>query len=336
MTDWKIQGGLPPLSEEDWTREFERYKEFPEWEQRQSMSLPEFKTIYWWEYGHRMAGRAVGLAFCGPLVYFGARGFIPDALKGRLALLLGLGATQGLVGWWMVRSGLEEELRGQSKEIRVSPYRLATHLGLAFSTYSLLLWTALDVFDSPTPKLLAPPLVRGLSLAACGVVFATAVSGAFVAGNDAGRAYNTFPKMGDDWIPDGITRLHPLYRNLAENTAAVQLQHRLLAAASTTSVIALLAAARPHWAALPAAFRHASVAAGLALTAQVSLGIATLLLYVPLPLAAAHQLGSLLLLTTTIKAAHAVRTSSGSLLAVGLVAGGVLPLAGGGLLFAES
>lgn len=306
MTDWKVQGSLPPMNEKAWEEEFARYKQFPEWQQRQSMTMREFQTIYAWEYGHRMFGRVVGAAFVVPLAYFAARGRLKSFTP--YATLLALGGTQGLVGWWMVKSGLEADPESR-KEIRVSPYRLATHLGLAFTTYSLLVWTGLDALHKSTPVIAPPPprVLAPLAAGCFGLVFATAMSGAFVAGNDAGRAFNTFPKMDGRWIPDGIATLTPLYRNLAENTATVQFDHRLLATASTTAVLALLATAAPSWSTLPPAFRQSAKLMGLALVAQVSLGISTLLLYVPTNLAAAHQLGSLLLLTTTIKAAHSLR-----------------------------
>ena len=133
---------MPPLTLEQWSKEFERYKMFPEWKQRQNMTLDEFKFIYFWEYGHRMMGRFIGLAFAGPFMYFSYKKMIPRSLYPRLALLFSLGGTQGLIGWWMVKSGLNVD-PNQRKEIRVSPYRLATHLSIAFTTYVLLLWTGL-------------------------------------------------------------------------------------------------------------------------------------------------------------------------------------------------
>ena len=145
MTDWKLQGSLPPVTSEQWNTEFERYKTFPEWQQRQSMTIDEFKFIYFWEYGHRMMGRFIGLAFVGPFLYFSYKKMIPRSLYPRLGILFTLGGTQGLVGWWMVKSGLNVD-PSQKKEIRVSPYRLATHLGLAFTTYTLLLWTGIHIF----------------------------------------------------------------------------------------------------------------------------------------------------------------------------------------------
>jgi cytochrome c oxidase assembly protein subunit 15 len=143
MTDWTLSGGLPPTTTALWEVEFDRYKQFPEWQQRQSMTLDEFKFIYAWEYGHRMMGRFLGIAFTIPLIVFSARGMVPRSLYPRLGLLFGLGGTQGLIGWWMVRSGLKEQSihPSQTREIRVSPYRLATHLSMAFTTYTVLLWT---------------------------------------------------------------------------------------------------------------------------------------------------------------------------------------------------
>ncbi|KAJ1445794.1 COX15/CtaA family [Pelagophyceae sp. CCMP2097] len=317
MTDWKVQGTMPPTTLAQWTVEFERYKLFPEWQQRKSMTLEEFKFIFWWEYGHRMLGRCVGVAFVGPLIYFAARGRLTAQLKPRLALLLGLGASQGFIGWWMVQSGLDVDPQSK-KEIRVSPYRLATHLGMAFTTYSLLTWTALDVLrPGATTELSATAMrhgarLRPLAAASAVLVFGTAMSGAFVAGNDAGHAYNTWPMMGDVWIPEGTLSMSPLWRNFFENTPTVQLDHRLLAYATATSVgtltaVALFAENGKAWATLPLATRRALAAGAFTATAQVGLGVATLLLYVPIPLAATHQFGSLVLLTTMLGAAHSLR-----------------------------
>jgi heme a synthase len=198
MTDWKLQGNMPPITEKEWADEFERYKLFPEWQQRKSMTIDEFKFIYFWEYGHRMLGRSLGFAFAVPALYFGARGMIPKRLYPRIALLFGLGGTQGLIGWWMVKSGLEVDPK-QPKEIRVSPYRLTTHLSFAFTTYVLLLWTGLDVLHGPEKmKATAATLskeclkyakkVRGMAAVSGALAAVTVLSGAFVAGNDAGTS----------------------------------------------------------------------------------------------------------------------------------------------------
>jgi cytochrome c oxidase assembly protein subunit 15 len=200
MTDWKLQGNLPPITLSEWEIEFERYKQFPEWQQRKNMTLDEFKFIYYWEYGHRMMGRALGFAFAIPGAYFAARGMIPKRLYPRVALLFGLGGTQGLIGWWMVKSGLNVD-PAQRKEIRVSPYRLTTHLTMAFTTYGLLLWTAMDILHGPeamratAQKISAECMkharkIRAMAAVSAGLAAVTIVSGAFVAGNDAGMHHS--------------------------------------------------------------------------------------------------------------------------------------------------
>jgi cytochrome c oxidase assembly protein subunit 15 len=262
-----------------------------------------------------MLGRAVGVVFGVPLVYFVARGRIPPSLRGRMVALFSLGGAQGLIGAWMVQSGLDTDPQ-QRKEIRVSPYRLATHLGMAFATYGLLLWTALDVLHPPALRASASKVpaellakvggVRGGAALTAGLVFTTALSGAFVAGNDAGRAFNTFPTMDGRWVPEGALALAPAWRNIFENTATVQFDHRVLALASTTSVAATLGLASRGavWQALPVVARTSLVGMGAMVGVQVALGVTTLLMYVPLELAAAHQLGSLVLLSFSTAAAH--------------------------------
>lgn len=330
MTDWKLQGTLPPMNQEQWMTEFDRYKQFPEWQQRKNMTLDEFKFIFFWEYGHRMMGRMLGFAFAGPLVYFGARGMIPRHLYPRMALLFGLGGSQGLIGWWMVKSGLTDDVLESNKEIRVSPYRLATHLSMAFTTYGCLLWTSLEILKptsatvesvitrngaaSITPKLLgAVKQIRGLSLVNLALVATTALSGAYVAGNDAGRAYNTFPKMGDEWVPEGMWTLEPAWRNIVENTATVQFDHRVLALTTLSSITAMFVTAKRAasgvvWKQILPRYSQMMLhsAAGMA-AVQVGLGISTLLLYVPTHLAATHQFGSLVLLTFSTAALHSLK-----------------------------
>lgn len=339
MTDWKPLGSRPPLTTEEWVTEFERYKQYPEWQQRQTMDLEEFKYIFYWEWGHRMLGRSVGLAFAVPWAYFAVRGRIPPGYHGRMALLFAMGGTQGLVGWWMVKSGLGDDRRGDRQEIRVSPYRLAAHLGMAVATYGTLVYTGLGILSVPhdaasvgANKLqqvarslssTAMMHARKLRVGAVGVTGLTAVtilSGAFVAGNDAGNAYNTFPKMNDQWIPsDDMVdpSLQPKWRNMFENTATVQWNHRVLGTSTALSALTLAGIGLAHPAArnavTPQARRGLQVLGGVAV-GQVSLGIATLLHYVPIGLAAAHQLGSLAVLTSGIYAAHSLRYASPALI----------------------
>ena len=207
MTNWSPLGSLPPITQEEWEAEFSRYKTFPEWQQRKSMTLSEFKYIYGWEYGHRMLGRTVGLIFCLPWMYFTVRGKIPRGFQPRMVGLLAMGGTQGLVGWWMVKSGLGDDRRGDKDQIRVKPIRLTSHLTMAVATYGALLWTGLDILGLPHKNLaeeaakLSKSALRHAARLRTGSIGLTAltgitiVSGALVAGNDAGRAYNTYPKM---------------------------------------------------------------------------------------------------------------------------------------------
>jgi len=347
MTDWKPLGSLPPISEQDWLVAFDRYKQFPEWQQRKSMTVDEFKTIYYWEWGHRMLGRVVGVCFAAPWAYFALRKRIPAGYGNRMRLLFAMGGTQGLVGWWMVKSGLGSDRKGDRKEIRVSPYRLAAHLGMAFTTYSTLLWTGFGIMQIPNDVAngvngqvgskskiveLAQTLskegikyakkIRGGAIAVTGLTAVTVASGAFVAGNDAGNAYNTYPKMNDQWIPkdDMIDPdIIPAYRNAFENTAMVQWNHRVLGTSTALSALTLTGIGLFHPAArnaiTPQVNRGLKALGGLAF-GQMSLGIVTLLNYVPIGLAAAHQLGSLVVLSTGIYVVHSLRYVSPGVLRI--------------------
>ncbi|TXG66982.1 hypothetical protein EZV62_008257 [Acer yangbiense] len=351
MTDWKFAGGLPPLSDEEWFQKFEKYKQSPEYKRvNKGMSIEDFKFIYWMEYAHRMWGRGLGIIFALPFSYFLRKGYITLRLGLRLSSLFALGAGQGFIGWWMVKSGLEEP-PSEYAQPRVSPYRLAAHLTSAFVIYSGLFWTGLSAV-MPEPPAESVTLVRGaakvkkLALPVSFIVGITAISGAFVAGNDAvsvlfvlllylvfhknllnsmnvqgrnaciliflGLAYNTFPKMGDTWIPDDIFDMKPLIRNFFENTSTVQLDHRVLATTTLFSIGALWFATRKldiH----PAIRSLIGSTVGMA-ALQVTLGISTLLSYVPVSLGSAHQVGALTLLTLMILFNHTVRKPSTHLL----------------------
>lgn len=312
MTSWHPLGTLPPLTTEEWEVEFQRYQTFPEYQQRQSMDLSEFKYIYFWEYAHRMMGRTIGLAFCLPWAYLTVRNRIPSGYQPRLALLCGFGGLQGVVGWWMVQSGLGEDRRGDSHQIRVQPTRLATHLGLAMFTYSGLVWTALDIFKLPhfqnkaaemPPRILeVAKSLRWGGAALAGLTFTTILSGALVAGNDAGRAYNTFPKMNDQWIPEEYDP-----KNFTHNTATTQWNHRVLGTTTAATALAMSAVGLRRPQLLTPQTRKALVGIGVATSAQFGLGLVTLLNYVPIGLAALHQLGSVLVLTTSLYLVHSVR-----------------------------
>ncbi|KAJ4842690.1 Cytochrome c oxidase assembly protein cox15 [Turnera subulata] len=317
MTDWKFTGSLPPLSDEDWLNEFEKYRQSPEYKRvNRGMSIEDFKFIYWMEYAHRMWGRGLGIMFALPFSYFLRKGYITLRLGVKLSGLFALGAGQGLIGWWMVKSSLEEP-PSEYVQPRVSPYRLAAHLTSAFVIYSGLLWTALSVV-MPEPPAESVAWVHGaakvkrLALPVGLIVGITAISGAFVAGNDAGHAYNTFPKMGDTWIPDDIFEMKPLIRNFFENTSTVQLDHRILATSTLASLGAL-------WWFTRKVDMHPTIRSLIGSTVgmagvQVTLGVSTLLSYVPVSLGSAHQAGALTLLTLMIILNHTLRKPSLSLL----------------------
>ncbi|KAF5181307.1 Heme a synthase [Thalictrum thalictroides] len=316
MTDWKFTGSLPPLSEEQWLMEFDKYKQSPEYKRvNKGMRMEDFKFIYWMEYAHRMWGRGLGIMFALPFSYFLHKGYITVRLGVRLSALFALGAGQGLIGWWMVKSGLEEP-ESEYVQPRVSPYRLAAHLTSAFGIYCGLLWTGLSVVMPEPPAgsvvwIREAAKLKRLALPVGFLVGITAISGAFVAGNDAGHAYNTFPKMGDTWIPDDIFSMKPLLRNFFENTSTVQLDHRILATATLLSIGTLWCASRRldlH----PAVRSLVGSTMGMA-ALQVTLGISTLLSYVPVSLGSAHQAGALTLLTLVIFLNHSIRRPSASL-----------------------
>eukprot|EP00877_Chromochloris_zofingiensis_P011611 jgi/Chrzof1/6703/Cz19g06070.t1 len=316
MTDWKFTGERPPLTKADWEAEFAKYQSSPEFKLLHShMTVHDFKYIYWMEYAHRMWGRILGLAFVIPGSYFLARGYINGALGGRLGLLFLMGGAQGLVGWWMVRSGLEEP-KNQFEVPRVSPYRLTAHLTSAFAIYATLVWTTLSIVTPQASTATAThavqqgaSLLRSRLLPVSVLVGITAVSGAFVAGLDAGRAYNTFPLMNGQLIPDDYWAL-PGLCNAFENTAAVQLHHRALAVSTLAAVGYLWATGSKLPLPRPARLLLHATAAMTAV--QVTLGISTLLTYVPVSLGATHQAGALTLFTIVLALLHVLRPAQPS------------------------
>ncbi|XP_006880100.1 PREDICTED: cytochrome c oxidase assembly protein COX15 homolog [Elephantulus edwardii] len=301
MVDWHlIKEMKPPTSQEEWEAEFQKYQQFPEFKiLNHDMTLAEFKFIWYMEYSHRMWGRLVGLAYVLPAAYFWRKGWLNRGLKGRVLALCGLVCFQGLLGWYMVKSGLEE--KPDSHDIpRVSQYRLAAHLGSALVLYCASLWTSLSLL-LPQHKLVETHQLlrlRRFAHGTAGLVFFTALSGAFVAGLDAGLVYNSFPKMGESWIPEDLLTFSPILKNVFENPTMVQFDHRILGISSVTAITVLYFLSRRI--PLPRRTRMA-VATLLALAyTQVGLGISTLLLYVPTPLAATHQSGSLALLSVAL------------------------------------
>ena len=292
IVEWKpVTGALPPLGEAQWEQAFTAYKLIPQYrELNAGMTLSEFKTIFWWEWSHRLLGRFIGVAYLLPFLYFLWRGALSAELKRRLWLIFGLGALQGAVGWWMVASGLSER-------VEVSQYRLATHLTLALLIFAAIVWTLQRLAERPAP--VAPARLKATSYALVGLTFVQLYLGALVAGLRAGLLYNTWPEIDGAFIPSGA-RLwfeQPWWRNLFENALTVQFEHRM-----TAYALFLLAAFH----AIDAIALRASAAASAALwllaavTLQALLGILTLLNQVPLALALSHQAVAIAVLTLAV------------------------------------
>lgn len=298
ITHWSpISGALPPLSAADWQREFALYQQTDEYRLEHAwMQLADFKQIFWWEWGHRLLGRLIGLVYALPFFWFLWRGVLPKRLVPRFWAMLALGGLQGAIGWWMVASGLV----GRTD---VSHYRLAVHLLMALAIFSLVVWTAFDLRPakaSMDTRLKIPSIV---TLALLPVQIGL---GAFVAGLNAGFAFNTWPLMGDRFAPDGLWSLTPVWLNALENPITVQFLHRSVAYALFTAGMWACACA---W---RAGYRERACILAAALTGQVALGVATLVSGVPVWLGVAHQAGGVLLLAAALWVAHAAAGSGRS------------------------
>jgi cytochrome c oxidase assembly protein subunit 15 len=302
IVEWQpIVGALPPLTDAQWQETFAKYQQTPEYKLvNHAMSLAEFKGIFWWEYFHRLLGRLIGLAFAVPLAWFAFTRRIDRALALRLAGIFVLGGLQGAMGWYMVKSGLVDDPR-------VSQFRLTAHLSLAFLIFAAILWTALGLLfprrGGPVGAAAAP--LRRLAWWITGTVAYMVVTGGFVAGIRAGKAYNTFPLMNGHVIPPEILMLEPWWKNFFYNMATVQFDHRLGAWALAFLVPWLWLRARRGGLPLRA---RASISILLAAVAvQISLGIATLLHAVPVGLGATHQGVAVLVFAAALAVNHALR-----------------------------
>jgi cytochrome c oxidase assembly protein subunit 15 len=301
IVEWQpILGTLPPINEAQWLETFGKYQLTPEYRKvNQGMSLDAFKSIFWWEYFHRLLGRMIGVVFLLPLVWFWWLRQIDRPLALKLGGIFVLGALQGAMGWYMVKSGLVDNPR-------VSQYRLTAHLSFALAIYAAMLWTALGLLYPVARGAVAPPApLRRVSWIVTAVVAYTVVTGGFVAGIRAGFAYNTFPLMNGHLVPPEIFMLDPWQLNFFNNMATVQFDHRLGAWLLALLVPWFWLQARRE-ALAPRARLAGHLLLGM-LALQVALGIATLLLLVPIPLAAAHQGGAVLLVTAALLANHALR-----------------------------
>ncbi|PTB68900.1 cytochrome oxidase assembly [Trichoderma citrinoviride] len=333
ITEWRpVTGSLPPMSPADWESEFEKYRASPEFKLlNPHMTLDEFKKIYFMEWTHRLWGRFIGLSFVLPSLYFVARRRVSPRMALNLLGISSLIGFQGFIGWWMVKSGLKDDLFAPGSHPRVSQYRLTTHLATAFVCYSWMLLSGLTILRtrrfladpaaaSATIKAIKNPALNTLRrsvLGVTGLVFLTAMSGGLVAGLDAGLIYNEFPKMGLGLTPPKSELWDKFYsrkedgsdlwwRNMLENPSLVQLDHRILAVTTFCTILALFAYARTGRvaAALPRDAKKGTTGLVHLVSLQAALGISTLIYMVPTHLAATHQAGSLAVLTGALVLAH--------------------------------
>lgn len=302
ITEWNpVAGVVPPLSEGAWTDAFDKYKATPEFQLHPEMTRSQFEFIYWMEFAHRFVARAIGAVFLFPLLWFLLRRRVDRRLGKTLVAIFLLGGMQGAVGWFMVKSGLVDEPR-------VSPYRLAVHLMLAVVLFLWMLNLAWKL-RGVSPLAGADAGLRARATSLVGLVLITMTSGAFVAGTRAGFYFNTFPTMGGRLIPEGFWRDDLGFANLFENVATVQFFHRCLAFLIVAEVLTLWWKARRSGL---SKVRHAGRLVLAAGAVQVTLGITTLLLGVPIPVASAHQAGAVLLLTAAAWARAQAPTGSSS------------------------
>jgi len=303
MVHWKPLHFLPPMSESAWQEEFTAYQQYPEFQKKNAwMELADFKNIYWLEFSHRLWGRFIGIAFLVPFVVFAIQRRIDKPLGLKLGVLFILGGAQGALGWFMVASGLVDRPD-------VSQYRLAAHLLTAFVLYGALIWVALDLFRASAGRALTPvdPKVARRALTVLSAVLLVVFYGALVAGLDAGLIYNTFPLMDGQVVPSGLGDLTPWYLNLFENVMTVQFIHRVLAILLVVKVIGMWVRSRKtDLSARARMLTHGTLAM---VFVQAALGVSTLLLVVPLPLALAHQSGALILFTLTLCLANELRAA---------------------------
>ena len=294
ITEWRpVTGAIPPLSDADWQAEFARYQGTPQYDLlNRGMGLAAFKTIYWWEWTHRLLGRLIGVVFAVPFLAFLWQRRIDRALAGRLAVMFVFGAAQGALGWWMVQSGLVEA------RVAVSQYRLAAHLGLAIILFGYIFWTALEVVGARRTVVARASQFRSRMLVFAGLIFVQMLLGAFVAGLDAGQAFSTWPTYAGAWIPSGLYDLSPWWINHFENHALVHFQHRMLGYVVAAAAIWIFLSVRSIGPDKPLRLAGAHV---VALTAiQIALGVVTVVSGVALPLAALHQIVALALFASAL------------------------------------
>lgn len=301
MVEWNmIVGSMPPVSDADWQVPFEKYKQSPEYQIiNNQFTLEEFKSIYWWEYIHRMLGRTIGAVFLIPFIYFFLKKKFDGPLLKKMIVLLLLGALQGILGWFMVKSGLQ-------KEPHVSHYRLAAHLISAFTVFGFTFWYALDLlYPGAEATITTKKLIR-YSRIMFGFIVLQIIYGAFVAGLKAGLFYNTFPLMGRSFMPETVTVYEPFWKNLSENPAGVQFIHRWIAVIVAVFVLFVWEHARTLQ--LTSLQRKTSNVMLAVVIIQFLLGIFTLLYSVPVLMGVLHQTGAFFLFASALFFMHSLRS----------------------------
>ncbi len=300
MVEWKpLVGVIPPLNDTEWQETFDKYKQFPEYQKvNKGMSVGEFKSIFMYEYLHRVLGRLIGVIFLVPFLFFYFTGRIKTGLTPKLMVMFILGGCQGLLGWYMVKSGLVDNPR-------VSQYRLTAHLGAAVIIYAYILWVAFGLLSRQTnpsnTKECSPEQIGGLKNFAyvlTGLLFLMILSGGLVAGTRAGFAYPTFPLMGDSFIPPGLFSTTPAWLAMFEDITTIQFNHRIFA--YLLFILILSFSYKSLGKTSSTTLRMGIYIFVALLFIQIAMGISTLLLHVPVPLAAAHQGGAIALFTASL------------------------------------
>ncbi|MBL6429570.1 MAG: COX15/CtaA family protein [Maritimibacter sp.] len=301
ITEWNLVGGsLPPTSAEVWASEFEKYQQSPQYRlMNEGMSLSEFKSIYWWEWGHRQLGRFIGLVWIAGFLFFALTKRVPGGWNGRLLTIGVMIGVQGAVGWWMVHSGLQGEMTS------VASYRLATHLGLAFAILALILWCILLLGRSEAEVMQARRLreksLFGMGTGLMHLAFLQILLGALVAGIDAGRSFVDWPMMAGQFFPPDAFSIEPVWRNLFENPGLVQFMHRIVG--YLLVLFAIGAFFRGRKAAAPSTRNAFMLASGM-IVVQMVIGIVTVLNASPLHIAIMHQAGAILTFSLILTARY--------------------------------
>ena len=294
MVDWKpIMGVIPPMTQSDWQEMFLKYQQFPEYQKiNVGMSLEDFKPIFMYEYLHRVLGRLIGVIFIVPFLFFYFSRRIKTGLTPKLVIMLIGGGCQGLLGWYMVKSGLVDNPH-------VSQYRLTAHLGAAVLIYGFILWTA---FGLVLTARVQPVELQRFSIGLSGLIYVMILSGGLVAGTHAGNAYSTWPLMGDSFVPAGLYAMTPAWLSAFEDITTIQFNHRMFAYLIVALVVAF--AIRAFRFGIVGHLKGGIFCLIVLLGLQVTLGISTLIFYVPIPIAAAHQIGAVALLTASLFISH--------------------------------